>query len=124
MEQKILIVDDHVETWQVLSAILRSGGFRPIWAADAVNAMSEARKQRPHAVLLDLGLPGGDGFIVLERLKANRLLSDIPVIVVTAMEAKATESKALEHGAAAFLQKPVKPDELIATIHAVINKKN
>jgi len=46
------------------------------------------------------------------------------VIVVTAMEAKATESKALEHGAAAFLQKPVKPDELIATIHAVINKKN
>jgi len=122
VEQKILIVDDHLETWQILSAIVRSQGFRPVWAADGVNAMSEARKQHPHLILLDLGLPGGDGFIVLERLKANKLLSDIPVIVVTALEAKTTESKALEHGAAAFLQKPIKPDELVATIHAVIKK--
>ena len=123
MEQKILIVDDHLETWQILSAMLRSQGFHPVWAADGVNAMSEARKQHPQAVLLDLGLPGGDGFIVLTRLKANKLLSDIPVVVVTALDATETEGRALEHGAAAFLQKPVKPDELIATIHAVLKRK-
>lgn len=123
METKILVVDDHLETWQILSAMLRSQGFHPVWAADGLNAMSEARKQHPHVVILDLGLPGGDGFIVLERLKANRLLSDIPIIVVTALDAKTTEARALEHGAAAFLQKPVKPDELIATIHRVLKQK-
>jgi DNA-binding response OmpR family regulator len=69
---------------------------------------------------LDLGLPGGDGFVVLERLKSNRLVSAIPVIVVTAQDPAVPEQKARECGAVAFLQKPVKADELIATIQGVL----
>ena len=73
--------------------------------------------------MLDLGLPGGDGFVVLERLKSNQLFSAIPVIVVTVQDPEVAEQKAREYGAIAFLQKPVKADELIATIQGVLGQQ-
>jgi DNA-binding response OmpR family regulator len=66
---------------------------------------------------------GGDGFVVLERLKSNRLLSAIPVIVVTVRDPGVAKQKARECGAVAFLQKPVKEAELIATIQGVLGKQ-
>ncbi len=120
MEARILVVDDALDSWHLLSSILRTNHYQPIWAADGIQALSEARKHQPHVILLDLGLPGGDGFVVLERLKGNRLLSAIPVIVVTAQDPGVAEQKAREYGAIAFLRKPVKADELIATIQGVL----
>ena len=122
MEAKILVVEDALESWTLLSSMLLTHRYQPIWAADGIQALSEARKHQPHAILLDLGLPGGDGFVVLERLKNNRLLSAIPVIVVTARDPGVAEQKAREHGAAAFLHKPVKVDALIATIRGVLGQ--
>ncbi|BCA52919.1 hypothetical protein W02_00590 [Nitrospira sp. KM1] len=123
MQSKILVVDDALDSWQLLSTILRNHHFQPVWAADGIQAMSEARKHQPQAILLDLGLPGGDGFVVLERLKGNRFLSAIPVIIVTVQDPRIAEQKALEHGAAAFLRKPVKAEELIAAVHQAIDGK-
>ena len=59
METKILIVDDALDSWTLLSSISRIHHFHPIWAADGIQAVSEARKHQPHVILLDLGLPGG-----------------------------------------------------------------
>ena len=120
MEAKILVVDDALDSWNLVSSILRTNPYQPIWAADGVQAVSEARKHQPHVVLLDLDLPGQGGFVVLERLKGNRLLSAIPVIVVTGQDPEVAEQKAREYGAVAFLQKPVKADALIATIRGVL----
>ncbi len=123
MQAKILVVDDAVDSWTLLSSILRTHHYQPFWAADGIQALSAARKHQPHVILLDLGLPGGDGFVVLERLKGNRLLSAIPVIVVTVRDPEEAEQKAREYGAVAFLQKPVKGDALIATIRGVLGKQ-
>ena len=123
MEARILVVDDGIDSWTLLSSILRTHGYQPIWAADGVQALSEARKHQPRVILLDIGLPGEDGFVVLERLKSNQLLSAIPVIVVTVQDPAVAEQKARECGAVAFLQKPVKADELIATIQGVLGKQ-
>jgi len=123
VEARILVVDDGLDSWNLLSSILRTHRYQPIWAADGIQALSEARKHQPHVILLDLGLPGGDGLVVLERLKSNRLVSAIPVIVVTAQDPAVPEQKARECGAVAFLQKPVKEDELIATIRGVLGKQ-
>jgi DNA-binding response OmpR family regulator len=120
VQAKILVVDDAPDSWTLLSSILRTHRYQPLWAADGMQALSETRKHQPHVILLDLGLPGGDGFVVLERLKSNRLLSAIPVIVVTVQAPEVAEHKAREYGAVAFLQKPVKADELIATIQGVL----
>ena len=123
MEAKILVVDDGLDSWTLLSSILLTHRYQPIWAADGMQAVSAALKHQPHAILLDLGLPGGDGFVVLERLKSNRLLSSIPVIVVTVQASEVAEQKTRECGASAFLQKPVNADALIETLRGVLGKQ-
>lgn len=120
MKPKILIIDDGVDSWQLLKTILQGHGYYPVWAADGMQAISAARLHQPQAILLDLGLPGGDGFLVLERLKANRFLSHIPVIVVSARDPQEAAEKARCLGAVAYVQKPVKAEELMTSLQQVI----
>ena len=117
---KILIIDDSVDSWNLLSTIVKSHDFYPVWAADGMQAMAAARFHHPQAILLDLGLPGGDGFLILQRLKNNHLLSEIPVIVVTVRDRKEAEEKARQLGAVAYVSKPVQADELMASIQTVL----
>ena len=102
---------------------MRSSLRTHLGLANGLQALSEARKHQPHVILLDLGLPGGDGFVVFERLKSNRLLSAIPVIVITAQDPLVADPRARKLGAVAFIQKPVTADELIPTIRGVLEKK-
>ena len=121
MDKKtILIVDDNAETRLVLSARLKANHYDTVFAADALQVMSVALKERPDAILLDLGLPGGNGLMVLERLKANTSLGSIPVIIVTAEDPQVAEARAIEGGAVAFLQKPVDQDKLMAAVQQAV----
>jgi DNA-binding response OmpR family regulator len=117
---KILIIDDSVDSWNLLNTIVKSHNFYPVWAADGMQAMAAARFHHPQAILLDLGLPGGDGFLILERLKSNHLLRDIPVIVVTIRDRQEAEEKARRLGAVDYVSKPVQADELMASIQTVL----
>jgi DNA-binding response OmpR family regulator len=117
---KILIVDDSVDSWNLLSTIVKSHDFYPVWAADGMQAMAAARFQNPQAILLDLGLPDVDGLLILERLKSDPFLKDIPVIVVTIRDRREAEEKARRLGAAAYVSKPVHSDELMASIQNVL----
>lgn len=121
MDKKtILIVDDNADTRLILSARLKANHYHTVFAADALQAMSVALKEQPDAILLDLGLPGGNGLVVLQRLKANTALSAIPVIIVTAEDPSVAETRAIEAGADAFLQKPVDQDKLMAAVQQAI----
>lgn len=120
MKSKILIIDDDVDSWRLLSTILQTHDFHPVWAADGMQAIAAARLHQPQAILLDLGMPGGDGLLVLERLKSNRLLSHIPVIVVTVRDRQEAEEQTRRLGAGAYLQKPIHDDTLIASLHAIL----
>ena len=119
MRPKILIVDDSVDSWNLLSTIVKAHNFYPVWAADGMQAMAAARFQRPQAILLDLGLPDVDGLLILQRLKNDHSLRDIPVIVVTVCAREEAEEKARQLGAAAYVSKPVQSDELMASIQTV-----
>ncbi len=120
VRSKILIVDDSVDSWNLLSTIVKAHDMYPVWAADGMQAMAAAHFQHPQAILLDLGLPGGNGFLILERLKSNHLLSNIPVIVVTVRDRKEAEEKARRLGAVAYVSKPVQVDELMASLQTVL----
>ncbi len=120
MKPKILIVDDSADSWGLLHTILQTHHFDSVWAADGMQAIAAARLHFPEAILLDLGLPGGDGFLVLERLKHNQLLSDIPVIVVTSRDRQEAEEKARHLGAADYVSKPVQAEALMATLQTVL----
>lgn len=117
---KILIIDDHADTRLLVGARLKKHQYDTVFAADALQAIAVARQTQPDAIVLDLGLPGGNGFIVLERLKANTMLSSIPVIIRTADESLESELKGLEAGAAAFLHKPVQEEALIAAVECAV----
>jgi two-component system KDP operon response regulator KdpE len=119
-QQKILVVDDDPDVRLGLQLRLNANHYDVICAADGVASIAEARKHMPDLVILDLGLPAGDGFSVLERLKANEQLSSIPVIVLSGRDRVGNKDRALMAGAKTFLQKPMANDKLLAVIRLVL----
>jgi two-component system KDP operon response regulator KdpE len=120
--KKILIVDDDPDVRLGLHVRLRANHYDVIFAADGMASIAEARKHMPDLIILDLGLPAGDGFSVMERLKANDALSLIPVIVLSARDRDANMDRALKAGARTFLQKPVDNAELLAVIRQALGE--
>ncbi|MGD0515621.1 MAG: response regulator [Terriglobales bacterium] len=114
--KKILIVEDDADVRLGYNVLLKANHYDTFFAADAMCAITEARKCLPDVIVLDLGLPAGDGFVVLERLRANMQLSLIPVIVVSGRDLPGNKERALRFGARAFLQKPWNDDELLGLI--------
>lgn len=119
MTHKVLLVDDDRRFQRLLNQKLRNAGFHVVFAEDGLGAVSAARKEEPDVILLDLGLPGGDGFSVLERLRRHTQLCHIPIVVVTAWDEKVKE-RALEAGAVGFFEKPVNPEDLVREIRGIL----
>jgi DNA-binding response OmpR family regulator len=120
--KKILVVEDDADVRLGYQVLLKANHYDVFLAADSVSAVSEARLHQPDLIILDLGLPAGDGFIVLERFRANTYLSVIPVIVVSARDIHGNKERALKAGAQAFVQKPWNDNELLALIGRVVGQ--
>jgi DNA-binding response OmpR family regulator len=120
---KILIVEDDPDTRQLLKIRLESSGYETAFAFDAVTAIGVAREEKPDLIMLDMGLPGGDGVVVMERLKAFPALAHIPVVVVSAREPTSTEPRATEAGAEAYLQKPIDNEKLLAAVRSALGEE-
>ena len=113
---KILIVEDDADVRLGYQVLLKANRYDTFFAADSSFAITEARKHQPDLIILDLGLPAGDGFIVLERLRAITNLAQIPVVVVSARDFHGNKESALKAGARAYVQKPWNDSELLAII--------
>jgi DNA-binding response OmpR family regulator len=118
--KKILIVEDDTDVRLGYHVLLKANQYDTVFASDALSAVSGARKHLPDLIILDLGLPAGDGFIVLDRFRADPHLSVVPVIVVSARDLQGNKEHALKAGARAYLQKPWDDDELLATISQLL----
>jgi len=113
---KLLVVDDDPVTRQILDSRLRVSGYQVVFATDAVTAVDRARAESPDLIVLDLGLPGGNGILVMDQLQRLEQLATVPVVVLTANEdARLT---AVAAGAAAFVDKAEGLDRLLAEIDA------
>jgi len=120
--KKILIVDDDPDVRHGMHVRLKANHYDTSFAGDGISAMAEARKYQPDLIILDLGLPAGDGFVVMERLKKMESLALIPIIVVSARDVRANQERAMQAGAQAFLQKPVDNAELLAVIRQALGE--
>jgi DNA-binding response OmpR family regulator len=118
--KKILVVEDDSDTRKGYSVRLKANSFDTFFATDAITSLRMAREHEPDLIILDLGLPGGDGFTVIERLKINPQLAVIPIVVVSARTGLANQERALKAGVTAFLQKPVDNAELLAVIRRTL----
>lgn len=117
---RILIVEDDPDIRLGLFIILKAAHYFPVLATDGVSAMSTALAHHPDLIVLDLGLPAGDGFTVLEWCRAEPALAQIPVIVVSGRDRTTHEPRALHAGAYAYFQKPWANDSLLATIQRAL----
>lgn len=119
--QTILLVEDDKKISMALSLRLRSMGFQVDSAADAVYAMNAAIRCQPEVVLLDINLPGGDGFVVADRLRASTELGTTPIIFITASKDPEMRQRAAEYGACAFLEKPFQAAQLTEALHQFVH---
>ena len=119
--KKILIVEDDSDVRLGYHVMLKAHHYDTFFGTDAVSAVAETRKHQPDLILLDLGLPAGDGFIVMERLRAKPEWARIPVIVVSGRDIAANKERSLRAGAKAFVQKPWNDNELLALIDQLVD---
>jgi DNA-binding response OmpR family regulator len=120
--KKILIIDDDQHLLLGLTARLKANDYSVICASDAISAITVARREAPDLVILDLGLPAGDGFVVLERMRNLVGLVTIPVIVLSAADPAGNKKRALDAGAVAFFQKPPNNHEFLAAIRQALGE--
>ena len=120
----ILVVDDSRDFQTLMTAYLAAQDYVVLTAADTLQATGSALRDKPSLVIVDIGLPGGDGWMLLDRLKANTRTRHIPVVVVTAQSTPGLPEKASAKGAAAFLHKPLDKNTLLATIDGVLSQSS
>jgi two-component system cell cycle response regulator len=118
---KILVVEDDDDLRRGVARQLHAWGYEVVAAADAYGAVSVARAERPDLVLLDLGLPGGGGFTVLERYAQLPSVATTPIVILTGRDPRAAEPVARRFEVAAFLTKPVENAVLRATIERALH---
>jgi DNA-binding response OmpR family regulator len=119
MPEKILIVEDETALRETLAYTLAREGYEVRTAADGPGALSAAREQPPDLVLLDIMLPGMDGFEVCRRLRAE---TNVPILMLTAREAEIDRVVGLEMGADDYIVKPFHMRELVARIKAQLRR--
>ncbi|TAN44263.1 MAG: response regulator [Nitrospirae bacterium] len=122
-KKKILIVDDEDRNLRLLSLILSNYGYDFVAARNGAEAVETACKLLPDLVLLDIMMPGMDGYEACRRLKADGLTAHIPVVMVTALEDRESKLKGLEAGANDFLSKPVDSSELMVRVRNLLKVK-
>jgi type II secretory ATPase GspE/PulE/Tfp pilus assembly ATPase PilB-like protein/CheY-like chemotaxis protein len=120
--KRVLLVDDEDQLRRVMRDLLEREGYVVIEAGDGVEALDQVDRHAPDIVVLDLNLPGLDGFGVLSHLRSRRVTQEIPVIVLTARGDEENELRVFEFGADDFLSKPFRARALSARLEAVLRR--
>lgn len=115
----ILVIEDDAAIREVLQALLGSSGFRVIEAATAARGDIESRARKPDLLLVDLGLPDGDGLTVIRRVRS---WSPVPIIVLSARTMEEQKIAALDAGADDYVTKPFSAAELLARVRAALRR--
>ena len=119
---RLLIIDDSLDFQLLIKTFLKGTNFLCISAPDGLQAMGTALREKPRVILLDIGLPGGDGLLLLGRLRTNAHTQAIPIIVATGRTSLGLETKARAKGATAFLKKPIDKQILLETLQQVLQE--
>lgn len=127
-EAKILLVDDDIDFCKATTKILDSKGYEVVTAYDAREARQKLKKEKPDLIILDIMLPGQDGFSLCSEFKESTDFFEIPILVLTSVSAGAKGEKyaqliALYHKADDFAEKPIDPKDLLARVYALITRR-
>ncbi len=122
VKQRILVVDDDREVVRLMRAYLEQAGYEVLVAYDGETALHMLRRERPDLLLLDLMLPDRDGYDITRIVRADALLSALPIIMLTARVDDTDKIVGLEMGADDYVTKPYNPREVVARVRARLRK--
>jgi two-component system cell cycle response regulator DivK len=120
MGRRILVIEDQEDNRRILCDLLTTRGYEIIEATTGLDGVSIAEKERPDLILMDIQLPGIDGYEATRRIKANPILHQIPIIAVTSYALSGDDAQALEAGCDAYVAKPFSPRALLAKIREYV----
>ena len=120
-QDTVLIVDDSPTEMHVLRGILQKGGYRVITAVDGESGVAQAEHSKPDLILMDVVMPGLNGFQATRQLSRNPDTSEIPIIMVTTKAQETDRAWGLRQGAREYVVKPVGAGELLKKIKSILN---
>jgi two-component system cell cycle response regulator DivK len=120
MSKRILVIEDQEDNRRILRYLLRSAQYEVIEAVTGEEGVDLAERERPDLILMDIQLPGLDGYEATRRIKSNAALRHIPIIVVTSYALSGDDVKAFAAGCDAYVTKPFSPRQLLATIREYV----
>jgi len=123
MKKRVLVVEDHEENRRILRLLLASASIDMIEAVTGEEGVALAEREHPDLILMDIQLPGLDGYEATRRIKANHAVRHIPIIVVTSYALSGDDVKAFEAGCDAYVTKPLVPRELLAKVREFLAKQ-
>jgi len=121
-KRRILIVEDNIDIADLLAIRLELAGYLTCKTRDGASGIGAVHAYKPHAVLLDIGLPDHDGFAVLKAIKDNPRTRDIPVLMLTARQAMGDIQEALKLGASDYVTKPFDDRKLLIRIARMLGE--
>ena len=122
MSKRVLVVEDHEENRRILRLLLASAGIGMIEAVTGEEGVAVAERERPDLILMDIQLPGLDGYEATRRIKANPAVRHIPIIVVTSYALSGDEAKVKAAGCDGYVAKPFSPRALLAKVRDFIGE--
>jgi two-component system alkaline phosphatase synthesis response regulator PhoP len=121
-EEKILVIDDEEHILELIKFNLETNGYKVSIATNGIDALKHARAEAPQLILLDLMLPGMDGYDVCKEIRRDNSISNIPIIMITAKGEELDKILGLELGADDYITKPFSIRELMARVKAVLRR--
>lgn len=124
MKRSILVIEDHEDNRRIMRDLLNSGGYEVIEAVDGLAGVAMAAAHAPDLIIMDIQLPGIDGYEATRRIKADPKLRETPIIAVTSYALSGDDRKAFEAGCDAYLAKPFSPRKLLAKVRELIPSRD
>jgi two-component system cell cycle response regulator DivK len=118
----VLVVDDYQDAREMYAEYLAYSGFRVAEASNGLEALEKAFELRPDVILMDLSLPGMDGWAATRRLKTDERTRSIPVVALTGHALAGASESARQAGCDAFVTKPCLPDELVVQVRRMLDR--
>lgn len=122
MYAHILAVEDNPLNLKLVRVLLEGEGYEVTGARDAIEAVARLRERVPELILMDLALPGLDGFTLTRQLRADPKTHDVPIVALTAYAMKGDEQRAIAAGCSAYFAKPLKVDLFLELVRSLIDR--
>jgi two-component system cell cycle response regulator DivK len=120
MKRKVLIIEDNEQNMYMLTYLLESENYEVIQAYNGITGIDAAKNHLPDLILLDIQLPGMDGYTVAVKIKEIEELKNLPIIAVTSYAMPGDREKAIESGAVGYIEKPINPDTFISQMESFL----